>query len=297
MLKAITLVHKGAMDIAVHSIRSFTRHFSNTHTLTIHTDPSINENDHHMLLEAANGINVKIVDAKERGDKVKHLLLFYPNTLALVSMGTFYTKLEVPMFEETPYFFFDSDIIWLRPVTNLVPQKMTNAFSTESWTWYNGISNAKLWIRAQTPRRVNSGFHHLGQSFPFKKMEDMLAKGMFDTTNFAATDQEIFAYLYNEMEYYHPEDLKRSRVGSTYQLIDEHCAAIHFPGKMWSTHMDQVAELNKAATKPAMDIRCEPAVPLTVTELMRMRVQVRMGNSTLLAKPLNIVRKLLRAYR
>jgi len=297
MLKAITLVHKGAMEIAVHSIRSFALHFSTTHTLTIHTDPSTDENDHRLLLEAASGIEAKIVASKERGDRVKELLLSYPKTQSLVSMGTFYTKLEVPMFEEAPYFFFDSDIIWLRPVTNLVPLKKPNAFSTESWTWYNGISNHMRWINAQTPRRVNSGFHYLGQQFPYKKMEDMLAQGMFDPTNIAATDQEIFAYLYNEMEYYHPEDLKRSRVGSIYPLVDEHCAALHFPGKMWSTHLDQIKQLPKHATKPALDIRFEPAMPLTVTELLRMRVQVRMGNSTLLAKPLNLVRKMLRAYR
>ena len=297
MIKAITLVHKGAMEIAVHSIRSFARYFSSTHTLTIHTDPSTDENDHRLLLEAAGGIEAKIVDSKERGEKVKQLLLSYPNTLALVSMGTFYTKLEVPMFEEAPYFFFDSDIIWLRPVANLVPPKMPNAFSTESWTWYNGISNAGLWIKAQTPRRVNSGFHYLGQSFPFKKMEDMLVKGMFDPNHFAATDQEIFAYLYNEMEYYHPEDLKRSRVGSIYQLMDEHCAALHFPGKMWSNHLDQVEQLAIADDRPALHIRYEAAVPLTAVELMRMRAQVRMGNSTVLAKPLNLIRKILRAYR
>lgn len=296
MLKATTLVHKGAMEIAVHSIRSFTRHFSDTHSLTIHTDPSTNENDHLLLLAAAAGMEARIVDSKERREKVKHLLHTYPKTQALVSMGTFFTKLEVPMFEESPYFFFDSDIIWLRPVTNLVPAIMPNAFSTESWTWYNGISNDELWIRAQTPRRVNSGFHYLGQSFPYERMEDMLAKGMFEPSDMAG-DQEIFAYLYNEMEYYHPEDLKRSRVGSVYDMKAEECAALHFPGKMWSKHMDQIEQLSKADDKPAMNIRYEAAVPLTITELMRMKVQARMGNSRLLAKPLNLVRKLLRAYR
>ena len=296
MLRAITLVHKGAMDIAVHSVRSFSRHFSNAYTLTIHTDPSIDENDHRLLLEAADGMQVNIVASAERGDKVKQLLRLYPKTQALVSMGTFFTKLEVPMFEEAPYFFFDSDIIWLRPVTNLTPQKMPNAFSTESWTWYNGISNDKLWIKAQTPRRVNSGFHWLGQSFPYEKMEDMLAKAMFVPSGLAG-DQEIFAYLYNEMEYYHPQDLKRSRVGSTYQLIEEECAALHFPGKMWLKHMDQIEQLPNAGSKEPGKIRYESAVALTAGELIRMKVQARMGNSTLLAKPLNVLRKLLRAYR
>jgi len=296
MLRATTLVHKGAMEIAVHSIRSFTRYFSDTYTLTIHTDPSIDEEDSRLLLAAANGMEAKIVTSKERGEQVKQLLSGYPKTKALVSHGTFFTKLEVPMFEKAPYFFFDSDIIWLRHVPNLKPSTSPNAFSTESWTWYNGILNDQLWIKAKTPRRVNSGFHYLGQSFPYKKMEEMLAKNMFQPSEMAG-DQEIFAYLYNDMEYYHPEDLKRSRVGSTYQLNDEKCAAFHFPGKMWARHMDQIEELPKGNKKPALEIRYEPSVPLTTAELVRMKVQARMGNSKLLAKPLNFVRKLLRAYR
>lgn len=296
MFKAITLVHKGAMEIAVHSIRSFTRHFSTTHSLIIHTDPSIDEEDERMLLEAAKGMEAKIVGSKERSDAIMQLLMPYPLTRKLVSMGTFFTKLGVPMFEEAPYFFFDSDIIWLKPVTNLKPLKMPNAFSTESWTWYNGISNDELWIRAQTPRRVNSGFQYIGQSFPYEKMEDMLAKGMFTPSEMAG-DQEIFAYLYNEMEYYHPEDLKRSRVGSIYQLNEEKCSALHFPGRMWSKHIDQIEKLSDADKKSGVEIRFEPAVALTTAELLRMKVQARMGNSTLLAKPLNLIRKLLRAYR
>jgi hypothetical protein len=297
MFKAITLVHKGAMEIAVHSIRSFARHFSSTHTLVIHTDPSVNEADQHLLLEAASGMQASIVDSKERSEKIMQLLQSYPKTKALITRGTFYTKLEVPMFEEAPYFFFDSDIVWLKPVVSFVPLSRPNAFSTESWTWYNGIANARQWIRARTPRRVNSGFHYLGEAFPYKKLEDMLVKGMFDAAKNCATDQEIFAYLYNEMEYYHPEDLKRSRVGSVYNMSDEKCAALHFPGKMWSAHLDQIEQLFKADKEAAMSIRYQPAVPLTNAELLRMRAQVRMGNSTLLAKPLNLVRKLLRAYR
>jgi hypothetical protein len=296
MLKAITLVHKGAMEIALHSVRSFARYFSNTHTLIIHTDPSIDQEDQRLLLEAANGMQAKIVGARERAEKIMPLLAAYPKTRELVSMGTFFTKLGVPMFEEAPYFFFDSDIIWLRPVSNLMPPKMPNAFSTESWTWYNGISNDDLWVRAQTPRRVNSGFQYLGQSFPYAKMEDMLAKEMFTASDMAG-DQEIFAYLYNEMEYYHPQDFKRSRVGSVYQLDEEECAALHFPGKMWLKHMDQIEQLSGRENKTSMEVRYEPAVALTTAELMRMKLQARMGNSTLLAKPLNLIRKLLRAYR
>ena len=86
-------------------------------------------------------------------------------------------------------------------------------------------------------------------------------------------------------------------MGSTYQLIEEECAALHFPGKMWLKHMDQIEQLSNVTSKHPGKIRYESAVALTAGELIRMKVQARMGNSTLLAKPLNVVRKLLRAYR
>lgn len=41
MLKAITLVHKGALEIAVESISSFIHFFLHSHELTIHIDYSI----------------------------------------------------------------------------------------------------------------------------------------------------------------------------------------------------------------------------------------------------------------
>lgn len=297
MLRATTLVHKGAMEMGVHSIRSFVRHFAKTHTLTIHTDTSTDENDHRLLLEAASGIEAKIVTSKDRGEKLTLLLDKFPETRNFLNRASYFAKLELPMVEEAPYFFFDSDIIFLRHIPNLVPANSPNAFSTESWSWYNGITNEKLWIAAKTPRRVNSGFHHLGQKFPFQKMEEMLCNNMFDRSIPFASDQEIFAYLYNDMEYYHPEDLKRSRVGIIYNLADETCAALHFPGKMWRMHLDQINQLPLTAQKPPVSIRYQHPVPLTLGELFRMRTQVRMSQSGLLKKPLALMRKLRKAYK
>ena len=297
MLKATTLVHKGALEIATHSIRTFAHFFSETHTLNIHTDPSIDLNDHKILLGAAKEIEAKIITANERENTINNILIRYPKTKAFLNRTSYFAKLEIPMMEEKPYFFFDSDVIWLRHATNLEPQKKPNAFSTESWTSYNGIAKPKHWIRAKVPRRINSGFHYISQDFPHQKLEDLLAHGMFDKTSNYAGDQEIFAYLFNEMEYYHPKDLRRSRVGSIYNLTEESCAAIHFAGRMWRPHLDQIKQLPGLTNKPSSKIRYLPSVNLTSAELIQMRVKLKLGKSSILAKPLNIFRKILRPYR
>lgn len=296
MHRAATLVHKGAMEIAIHSIRSFARYFSSTHSLAIHTDPSVGEEDRRLLLEAAGSMQASIVTSNDRSPKVQQMLADYPKTRELIKQGGILTKIELPIFEGNNYFFFDSDIIWLRHVTNLIPTDVPNAFSTETWTWYNGVANEHLWVNAKTPRRVNSGFHYLGEAFPYQKMEEMLAKDMFDANEHAG-DQEIFAYLYNNLNYYHPEDLKRSRVGESYNLLKEECGALHFPGKMWKAHLEQIVQLAGAGSKKNMEARYLPAVLLTRAELIEMRMKVRLGQSTMLAKLINLFRKLRRKFK
>lgn len=190
------------------------------------------------------------------------------------------------------YFYFDSDIIWLKPVSNLAPSSAPNAFSTESWSWYNGIANDRLWIEAKTPRRVNSGFYFLGEPFPFARMEEMLERKMFDPAKRYNTDQEIMAYLFPNMEYYHPDDLKRSRVGKHYNLQEESCAALHFPGGMWQNHLDHMSELPLPHHPSAMEIRYEKPAPLDRLELMRMRLQVQLSDSPTLGRVINSIRRL-----
>ena len=240
MQLATTLVHKGAMAIAVHAIRTFSRLFSDTHCLQIHTDGSTDADDHEVLRMAATGMNVSIVTAADRAPILAEKLQIYPKTRELIARGAYFAKLELPIFAGGPYFYFDSDTVWLRHVPNLAPPRRKNAFSTESWSWYNGVCNDRLWIREKTPRRVNSGFYHIGEPFPFERMEDMLTRKMFDPAIPYNTDQEIMAYLFRDMDIYHPDDLKRSRVGKLYQLATETCAALHFPGKMWLPHLDQI---------------------------------------------------------
>lgn len=291
---AVTLVHKAAMEIGVHAVSSFARHFSDVSRLDIHTDGSPDENDVAELLRAAHGVEARIVKPEDRAPVLADRLRNCPKTRDLLDGVGYNAKLELPMVIEPPYFYFDSDIVWLRPVSNLEPSKAANAFSTESWSWYNGVSNDREWIRAGTPRRVNSGFHYLSEPFPFKRMEEMLEKGMFDSTIRFNTDQEIMAYLYRDMEMYHPEDLKRSRRSVRYDLASDSSAALHFPGGMWREHLDQMDSLREHAGRPAVEIRYQPAVPLTWAELFEMRMRVRISSSRLLGRSINRLRSLVR---
>jgi hypothetical protein len=288
---AATLVHKGAMPIAIHAIRTFRRHFSRSHRLEIHTDGSLDESDHEVLLKAAEGMAVGIVTSAERKSIVEASLANYPKTRELLARGAYFTKLEVAIVAKGPYFYFDSDIVWLRHATNLVPPHRPNAFSTESWSWYYGVSNDRYWIGAKTPQRVNSGFYHIGEPFPYERMEEMLARRMFDPTIPYNSDQEIMAYLFRDMELYHPEDLKRSRVGRIYDLSAETCAAFHFPGKMWLPHMDQIEALDSLVAPSEAHIRYQQPVPLSCSELVRMRLHMKLANSKLARVPIWLFRK------
>ena len=292
MIRAATLVHNGAMPIAVHAIRSFGRHFTSSHRLEIHTDGSVGMADQATLLEAARGMEVKIVTPDDRRPLVTERLAGYPKTRELIGRGGYFTKLEMPMASTEPYFYFDSDIVWLRSVTNLIPCRRPNAFSTESWSWYNGVAHDDLWIEAKTPRRVNSGFYYLSEPFPFERLEEMLVRGMFDPTLPYNTDQEIMAYLFRDMEIYHPEDLKRSRVRKTYDLASDASAALHFPGQMWLGHLDQIESMETLAPRAAASIRYQDPVPLTKLELFRMRMSVKASNSPLLRNLINRLRAL-----
>jgi hypothetical protein len=282
------------MPIALAAVSSFARHFSERYRLEIHTDGSPEPADRAKLLSAAGAMEARIVTPEQRAPLLETRLQAYPKTRALLDGVGYNAKLELPMVLEPPYFYFDSDIVWLRPVSNLEPAGKLNAFSTESWTWYNGISHPAEWIRQQIPKRVNSGFHFLGQRFPFDRMEAMLARGLFDPAIKYNTDQEIMAYLYPEMDLYHPDDLKRSRRGVRYNLATESAAAIQFPGGMWQQHLDQIPGLEAQAGREPEEIRYKQAEPLTHGELLRMRFQVKISDSPVFGRIINFFRALLR---
>lgn len=296
--KAITLVHKEALPIALHSIKSFARHFHHTHFLIIHTDASVGKEDRQSLVRAAHGLPATLVTAADRWQRLPEILTPYPGIRAqLDKRGSTFTKLEIPMLEKKPYFFFDSDIIWLRHVQNLKPMNAPNAFSTETWSAYPGIAEPGYWVRKRVPRRVNSGFQYLSGDFPFDRLEALVSNNKFNKALRHAGDQEIFAYLYPDMEYYHPDDFKRSRVGTQYQLSNMECAALHFPGRMWREHLGQIEALEKEGIKSPVQIRFQKPVPLSHIELARMRAQLKLGDSATLRPILNVLRKLLIRYR
>ena len=292
MLPAVTLVHKAAMNIGVHAVRSFARHFSDRYRLDIHTDGSPDLGDEAELMRAADGMQARIVRPADRKPLLDERLANFPLIRGLADGVGYFAKLELPMAATEPYFYFDSDIVWLRPVSNLTPSAAPNAFSAESWSWYNGVAKDHLWIEAKTPRRVNSGFYYLGESFPFERMEDMLAKGMFDPTIPYNTDQEIMAYLFRDMQLYHPEDLKRSRRGVHYDLKTDPSAAMHFPGGMWREHLEPIQRLGSIPLKSEANIRHQDPIPLTRFELFRMRLSVSLSDSPLLRDLINQIRKL-----
>ena len=293
METALTLVHKGAMQIATHSVRSFARNYTKTHRLQIHTDGTTSETDHLELLAAAEGMEAEIVSPERRAPTVARQLAHYPKTAALVERGGYFTKLELPIYAATPFFYFDSDVIWLAHTPNLAPTAARNAFSTESWSWYFGIRNDGLWIKENTPRRVNSGIYYLCQSFPLERMESLLERQMFDPEIDGNSDQEIMAYLYPDMELYHPEDMKRSRVGKLYDMAALDSAALHFPGRMWKSHLDQIEKLAGLPVVPRKKTtRFMSPVKLSRVELFRMRSYMALANSEIARMPISFCRKL-----
>jgi hypothetical protein len=292
MLDAATLVHKAAMPIGVHAVRTFRRHFAGIFRLDIHTDGSTGEEDEEELRRAADGMEARIVRPADRQPALVERLAAFPRTRALLDGVGYQAKLELPMAASGPYFYFDSDVVWLRRVSNLPPSGARNAFSTESWSWYNGIAKDHRWIAARTPRRVNSGFYYLGEPFPFERMEEMLEMGMFDRTKRYNTDQEIMAYLFRDMELYHPDDLKRSRRNVIYNLATESCAALHFPGGMWREHLSQIRAHGMEDSHGEIRVRFTAPVPLGRAEILRMRLAVWLSDSPLMRGPINHLRKL-----
>ena len=291
-----TLVHKDAMPIAVHSVASFARNFAGRgYRLEIHTDGSPDGADEAALLAQAKGMDAGIVGLADRGERLASRLHDYPMTAALIARRGYFTKLELPMYLNAPYFYFDSDIVWLRGTDRLVPPDGSNAFSTETWSWYHGLRDDAKWLANNTPRRVNSGFYHVSRDFPFEKMEAMLREGLFDPEIPYNTDQEIMAYLYPDMVHYHIDDFKRSRVGVVYDLGRENCAALHFPGGMWREHLEQIRSLPNRPPLPPVPLRFTHTTKLSAWELFRMRKSISLAKLRLLKGPIATFRKLRKA--
>lgn len=278
-IPAKTLVHKASMPVARHAVRTFcatNREFFSE--LEIHTDGSLSEADLEELSVMAGGMPFRFVGPSERRVKLDSLVGEFPKTKAFLTGMGYSSKMELPMVSGEKYFYFDSDIVWLRPCWNLAGDGLRNLFSTETWTWYPGIRKAAEWARSGIPRRVNSGFYFLKDSFPFDRMELLLSKGLYDPGSAWATDQEIMAYLYPRMRLYHPDDLMRSRRGMIYDLSKLKAAALHFPGRMWEPHLGQLDSLHPVAE--THEVRFVETVSLNMPELLRMRLTIAVAQSS-----------------
>ncbi len=290
--KAVTLVHRGAMEIATHAVASFARHFSSSHILEIHTDGSPAEADEQLLLQSAAGMKARIVRPADRQDTLHAAFADQPDLLTLFGRGGYFAKLQLAITIPPPFFYFDSDIVWLRPVENLSSKEAPNTFSTESWSWYFGLQNDSAWIRQRVPRRVNSGFYHLSTAFPTDRFAQLFRESLYTPDHRYSTDQEIMAFLYPDLDYYHPEDFKRSRRGIAYDLLSDRAAALHFPGRMWEEHLGQIRQLEQTSGRPPIRIRYQPSVPLDRPELWRMRATLAAAATPALRRPIDWFRRI-----
>jgi len=229
------------------------------------------------LGELTAGMSFRFVEPEERRVILEKKIKGYPAIQSLMSGRGYFSKMELPMVSSEPYFYFDSDIVWLRPCRNLTGDGRLNLFSTESWTWYPGIRKELSWVRASVPRRVNSGFYYLADPFPFERLERLLTQKMYDPEAPYATDQEIMAYIFPEMRLYDPDDLMRSRRGMIYDLHQLQAMALHFPGSMWEPHLRQLNGF-RPASQPK-EVRYANTAPLSLLEILRMRVTIGVAGS------------------
>lgn len=277
-ISAKTLVHAASMPIARHAVRTFcTTHQGLFRELEIHTDGSLTDKDRSELGELTAGMAFRFVDPTDRQVILEKKIKGYPAIQLLMSGRGYFSKLELPMVCSEAYFYFDSDIVWLRPCRNLIGEGIQNLFSTETWTWYPGIRKELSWAMASVPRRVNSGFYYLADPFPFERLERLLTQGMYDPEAPYATDQEIMAYIFPEMLLYHPDDLMRSRRGMIYNLHQLQATALHFPGSMWEPHLSQLNGF-RPASQPK-EVRYSNTVSLSLLEILRMRLTIGLAGS------------------
>lgn len=291
MIVAKTLVHAASMPIARHAVRTFCiTHRNLFRELEIHTDGSLTEEHRAELGELTAGMAFRFVEPAERSVILERRIKEYPGVQSLMSGRGYFSKMELPMVSSEPYFYFDSDIVWLRPCTNLIGDGSLNLFSTETWTWYPGIRKELSWAQASVPRRVNSGFYYLADPFPFERLERLLTQKMYDPEAPYATDQEIMAYLFPEMRLYHPDDLMRSRRGTIYDLVNLMAIALHFPGGMWESHLRQIDALRP--TPLPRSVRNAEPIPLGIIEIIRMKIILATAQARWSRVPVEIYRRI-----
>jgi len=279
------------MPIARHAVRTFcSTHRDCFSELIIHTDGSLTNEDRHDLSSMTEGMPFRFVEPWQRRQMIDQICIDFPRTRAFLDGNGYRAKMEIPVVEQKPYFYFDSDVVWLQTCTNLLGDGTINLFSTESWTWYPGIRKASVWAKSGIPRRVNSGFYFLKDPFPFDRMERLLSAGLYEPEAPWATDQEIMAFLYPAMRLYHQDDLMRSRRGIIYNLVNLKAGSLHFPGRMWETHLAQIATLHP--TTLPREIRITDPIPLVMSEIMRMKIMLSTAQARWSRGPVEIYRRI-----
>jgi hypothetical protein len=297
MLLAKTLVHKAAMPIALHAVRTFAAVADKAFRLDLHSDGSLEEQDWVALERAVDGrLPLRRVDLPEVHAVIAGTLGALPLARELFSRGGYMTKMAVLASEDGPFFYFDSDIVWLRSFA--LPESLNSrtVFSTETWSWYYAMAKPREWIRDRVPRRINSGFALMPGRFPFERLEALLRRGFFNPSHPWATDQEFLACLYPDCRVFSLRDFARTRRGIHYELSEMSAIALHFPGRMWKDHMDAIPAFEPLSENAARQPGIGGSVPMDWPEVLRMKATEWIETNPFLAQVANAARRL-RAQR
>ncbi len=288
--KAKTLVHKAAMPIAVHAVRTFAATGQSAFNLEIHSDGSLEDSDFAQLEQMANGFPVRRVEPAERKARLAPKIADKPFCQALFSRPGYMAKLEVLAYDPGPFFYFDSDIVWLRPFDSITSPENKAIFSSETWSWYYGIQKPEVWIKERIPRRINSGFTYLPGAFPFDRLETMLGRNLYMPNHRYSTDQELLAYLYPDCFVFSLKDFARSRRGLIYDLTALNSIALHFPGGMWKNQLKQITEFTVKSQKSSCLVHTEIPKALSHWEILRMNAALACEQNYLLKRVANFYR-------
>jgi hypothetical protein len=290
MRKVKTLVHKGAMPIAVESVRTFSKVASGVEIFEVHSDGSLEEADWKCLEQAGADLPFLRVEPIDRREKIDQLATEFPAVGRLLGGRGYMTKLQVLAVEADPFFYFDSDILWLKPFEFVPPPDGRAVFSTETWSWYFGMQKPMRWVKAGIPRRVNSGFAWIVPPFPIARLEMMLREELYTPDHLYSTDQEILAFLFPDSFAFALSDFGRTRVGVHYDLASLSQVAMHFPGGMWKPHLEAIRRLEPRQERR----RVELIVPgrLDFREIFRMKLALACEQNFVLQRVGNVYRRL-----
>lgn len=287
-----TLVHEAALPIACPCITSFLKCHPKAGCLNIHIDGSVTEGGKEQLAQAAAGHEFRIVGPEDRQNKVAQKVEDYPQVRELIGRGGYCVKFEIPLWADKPFFFFDSDIFWLRTCQNLGSWESSAIFSAESWTYYPGMVQRGQWAKKGIPSRVNSGFYFLREEFPVGRMEDFLGEELYDPSLPYATDQEVMAATFPAMQQFCQKGFMRARRRMIYPMKEQECVALHFPGGGWRLHLEQFEALFEVIPLEASAVEVVEAKRLSKLEFLKIDLFMKLTTNTFGKALIKIPRRL-----